>query len=105
MILDVFDVNRASIAFKKLPNQTQFYNQNFSEFHLHYLNCTILYSVLPSFRYQFPAKKSKLGYFRWDFNSSSPEGIRWKKNISGINWLFGGLFGRETSEQEGILLR
>ena len=40
------------------------------------------YSVLPSFR-PVPVsgqKKSKLGYFRWDFNSSSTEAIRQKNN-------------------------
>ena len=57
-------------------------------------------SVLPSFR----PKKSKLGYFRWDFNSSSTEAICRKNRTSQLSPDgFGGLFGPETSEQEGIL--
>ena len=51
-----------------------------------YENCQIFFDEFwvgtvccpVSGRYQFPAKKGKLGYFRCDFNSSSTEAIRRK---------------------------
>ena len=53
--------------------------------------CRVIFITLQCVA-QFPAgtsfrpKKGKLGYFRWDFNSSSTEAIRRKKtNISAIN--------------------
>ena len=57
-----------------------------------------IYSVLPSFR----PKKSKLAYFRWDFNCSSTEVICRKNEHLRYQVM---VLGLETSQQEGILFR
>jgi len=54
-------------------------------------------------RDQFPAKKRKLGYFQWDFNSSSTEAIRRKnKHLCYQLMVLAGFLIKQRANKKGF---